>query len=368
MSTPYGLTPTRGDATYELGLWQRTPNQIGPPTFVEVGRIVSPTITWSDTLAGGGRLDCSTQPDRLDTDVRAALARLSDKTTPQGCELRLVRNGTTIWAGPIPGGGIQGRGTGTLTLTAHSLGYYLRGMRVVTDLNYSATDQYTIGKNLVDQWQAIDWYHMGIDTSGIGLSGTTRARTYLADELPDVHEKLSELADVDGGFDWWIDPATRALTFGSRGSDLSASIVLDWRNIADAGINFDTAAGAFGTVAIGVGTSADHPPVRSTRVNQAALESFGGFAVAQSIDGVSEQATLDAHVTKLVDDYSVPTFLPGPKLIPITDADVGDFGPGDVLGFSFDAGLGLQEFTRRVGKVQTSVDDNGAEAIAVEFT
>lgn len=362
---PYGSTAQRAIPTYELGLWQRTPQSGAAATFVEVGRIVSPTITWSDELDGDGRLNASCVPDRLDDDVRTAIRDAADPTSPQGCELRLLRDGTVVWAGPLVGGQIQG---GTLTLVAFGLSAYLRGMFVTSDLTYSATDQYTIGKGLVDHWQALTYGNYGIDTSGIGTSGTTRDRTYKAAEHPNIHRELSNLAAVDGGFNWHVDAATRALTFAaSRGTDLSASVVLDSRNVGDAGIAFDTTPGQFGTVALGVGTSGTDAPITSTQTNATALASFGRWGVAGTFDGVTVQGTLDSHTQRMVDDYSVPTFAPGPDLIPIEEADVGDFGPGDTVQWAFDAGLGLQTFDRRIATVQFTVGPDGGETMAVGF-
>ncbi len=361
---PYGQTLARPTPNYELQVWQRTPVQASAATFTEVGRVVSPTITWADELDADGRLDCSCQPDRLDADVKAALRDAADKTSPQGVELRLVSDGTTIWAGPLVGGQIQGR---TLTLTAHGLAYYLRYMWVTSDLTYSAVDQYTIGKGLVDHWQALDYGHFAIDTSSVGTSGTTRDRTYLAAEQHNVHKVLSELAAVDGGFNWWVDPSSRELTFGDRGTDLSATVVLDFRNVANASIAFDTAAGAFASEGFGTGTSSSDVPSTSTRSDTGVRASFGRAGVAASFDGVSDQSTLDAYTQQLVDDHSVPTFVPGPEVSPVTDADVGDFGPGDIVTYSFDSGLGLQTFARRLVKVQTSVGPDGSERMTAEF-
>lgn len=367
-SAPYGLTDGRTPAVYELSVWQRTPNQTTAATYVEIGPIKSPTITWGDELDRDGKLQASCQPDRLDEDVRQALRdALTPSPSPQGVELRLLRDGAIVWAGPLVGGQIQG---GTLSLTARGLGYYLRYMWVTgsaaTTYTFTGSDEFTIGKWLVDHWQALDYGHFGIDTSSIGTSGTTRDRTYVAAENPNVHQELERLASV-AGFNWWIDPATRQLNFGTRGTDLSSTVVLDSRNIGDEGIAADTAADEFASEAFGVGTSADSDPITSTQSNTTVRQSFGRVGIAASFDGVSVQGTLDDHTSKLVDDHDRPAFVPGPKLIPVIDADIGDFGPGDTVPWEYDAGLGLQTFTGRLHLVQGSVGPNGGESIAVSF-
>lgn len=364
---PFGLSAERPSASYELLLWRRTPQAATAATYAVVGPIVAPTITWSDVLNADGRMDVSCQMDRLDDDVKEALRDIIE-VDPLGLELRLHRTvsgvTSTVWAGPLVGG--QGQ-NGTLTLSAAGLSYYLRKMLVTSDLTYTSTDDFVIAKGLVDHGQGQSYGNYGIDTSAVGTSGVLSDRTYLTTDLPDVHQALSRLA-ATSGFDWWIDPSTRQLMLAAtRGSDLSDTIVFDERNIADASFTFDVAAGAFATDAYVVATLDDGRPLFASKANTTARTAFGRAWIATTAHGVSNQDTLADHAQRLVDEHSIPTFVPGSTLVPVEDADVGDFGPGDTVTWSYDAGLGLQTFERRLVSVQTTVDDGGAETITVEF-
>ena len=53
--------------------------------------------------------------------------------------------------------------------------------------------------------------------------------------------------------------------------------------------------------------------------------------------------------------------------MPIVGADVDDFGVGDTITYTFDAGLGQQTGTYRIVKRTITVAESGQETMAVEF-
>lgn len=361
----WGMTIVTANVTttYELVLVDRTPNQLTGPTLTDLGPLIAPTITYQEVLNGDGQLQCSVVPDKLEADVKNALRRLMDPSVPPDpLELHLYRDGSKVWAGPLVGWQIQG---GTLTLDARGMAYYLRYWWVTSDLTYTATDQYTIAAGLIDHWQSLDYGNFGIDTSTVGTSGTTRTRTYLADEHHNIHEAVTKLSEVSDGFDWWIDADGTLNLSAQRGSDLTSAVVFDLRNITNPGIAGSVAADDIASEAFGLATDVDVDPFTSTRSNPAVRQAFGRAGVAKTFDGVSVQATLDGHTQRLVDDRSGPLFVPGPELIPVSDMRPGDFGPGDTTEWSFDAGLGLQTFDRRLSAVQVSIDQDGGETMSV---
>ncbi len=352
-------------AEYELVLVDRTPNQSSAPTLTDVGPLVAPTITYTDVLDGDGTLKCSVVPERIDPDVKTALLNFTDPDSPpDGLEVHLYRDGVKVWAGPLVAPTLEG---GSLTLRARSRSYDLRRMWVTSDLTFSSVDQYTIVAGLVDHWQDLDYGHWGIDTSSVGLSGTTRTRTYLAAEHPNVHEQIDNLSNVLNGFDWWVDPDGTLNLAAERGSDLTGTVVFDLRNIADPDIAVSVGPEDVASEAFGLATSADFDPLTSTRSNVTLRETFGRCGVAATFDGVSVQGTLDDHTQQLVDDRDGPLFDPGADLIPVSDVEPGDFAPGDLAEWSLDIGLGLQTFTRRLSTVGVSVDENGGETMSVAF-
>lgn len=349
-------------AVYELVAVSRTPQSATSPTLTELGPIVAPTITWLDELAGPGRLSFSCTPERLESSIQSRFLDLAANPL----EIRLYRDGTVVFAGPVFGYQIQG---GSLSVTAPGLLAYAGYMWVTSDLTYTATDQFTIAKGLVDHWQALTYGNFGIDTSAVGTSGVTRDRAYLAVEQHNILQRLLELSKVDSGFDVHVNPSTRALvlSYPTRGSDLSAGTVLDARNIVDAGISASVAPGDLASEAFGQGTGAEQTALSASKSDTTIRAAYGRTGVAGNFDGVSVQATLDGHTQALLDARTSMLFQPGPGLIPVADVDVGSFSPGDTIRYEYDAGLGLQSTSRRVASVEVSVDGDGTEAIAVGF-
>lgn len=348
---------------YELTAVARVPQSGAAPTLTEIGPIVAPTITRTRSLKGAGGIAFSCTPDRLDDGIKNRLLDLAAFPT----EVWLYRNGTLIDAAFIAGYQIQ---SGTLTISATGLLGYLAYMYVDADLTYTGQDQTSvIGKGLVDQWQALPYGNYGIVTTGIAASGVTRDRKYIAAEHHQVSQRLRELGAAANGFDVDLNPATRALllSYPQKGTDLSASVVLDGRNITDSGIVVSVAPGDLASEGIGLAGSAATAPLTSAKSNTTLRASFGRSAVAGSFDGVTQQATLDQHTQSLIDARAKQMFLPGPGLIPVADVDVGSFDIGDTVTYSYDAGLGLQSGAFRVVEIQTSVDESGAESMAVRF-
>lgn len=346
--------------SYELVAVARVPQASGPPTLSEVGPIVAPQITWTAEVSRPGSIAFSCVPDRLPAEVRSRLLNLAQFPT----EVWLRRSGTIVAAGFLAGYQVQG---GTLSCTAPGLLGYLAYMMVDADLAYSNQDQTSvIGKGLVDQWQNLPYGHFGITTSGIAASGVLRDRTYIAAEQHQVLQRLLELGDSSNGFDVAVNPSTRALLLAAQGVDRSGSVHLDARNITDPGVVVSVSPGDLASEAYGLGTGGAAPIV-SKQSNTTVRSQFGRSAVAGSYDGVTVQATLDAHTARLLDDRDQQLFLPGPGLHPVAEVDVTSFDAGDLVSYSFDAGVGLQSGVFRVASKQVTVDEQGGESIKVSF-
>jgi hypothetical protein len=346
---------------YELVAVSRTPQIAGPPLLTEIGPIVAPTITWARSLSRPGSIAFSCTPERLPADVRSRLLDLARYPT----EVWLRRDGQIVHAGAVTGYQMQGS---TLTVTAPGLLSYLGYMLIDSDLTFTGVDQTAIGRELVDQWQRLPYGHFGIGTSSIAPSGVLRDRTYVAAEQHEVLNRLTQLGAAVNGFDIDLDPATRALQLVSprQGADLSGAVVLDGRNITDAGVVVSVAAGDVASEAFGLGGGSD-TAIATRRSNRARRAMFGRAGVTGSFDGVTQPATLDAHTQALLDARAEQLFLPGPGLIPVADADVDSFGVGDTVTYTFDAGLGVQSGVFRVVEREVSVNADGAESMAVRF-
>lgn len=347
---------------YELVAVARIPQAAAPPTLTEIGPIVAPTIIWTDGLNQPGAVAFSCTADRLASDVRARFLDVAANPT----EVWLYRDGVIVAAGIVEAGQVQG---GILSCTCPGLLHYLAYMHVVADVTYTADDQFAIAAALVEQWQSLSYGDFGIDTSGVGTSGITLDRTYLAAERHEVLRRVLDLGARVDGFDTHVDPATRALALSHplRGTDLTSSVVLDARNITDGSFVFSVAPGDLASEALGVGTLGGADPITSTAENTTLRQAWGRTGVTETFDGVDDAGVLGDHTERLLDDRTTMVSAPGPGLLPVADADVGSFGPGDEVTYSFDSGLGTVTLTGRIGEKRVTVDEQGNETMAVSF-
>ena len=352
-------------ARYEPILVTRTPAQSTSPTLTEIDEfIIKERLSYSQELLGGGAINFAIDPDEQSQDIKDILIDIADNP----CEVWLYRDGSIVQAGPIIGVQMQ---SGTINIVTRSLLYYLRYMFVTSDLVYSSIDQYTIAKGLVDHWQSKDYGNYGIDTSGIGTSGQTRSYTYRAEERPNVLRKIEQMADNLNGFEFYVDPSTRDLELTDRrGSDKSASVVIDGRGIVTQGAYFSVAQGDYANEVYAIGADyEDSSPAVGTETNTAARNAWGLAGLVISVDGVTQQGTLEDYAQTALDAVEAMQFQPtgSQQLIPVQGAGIDDFDVGDTVTYEFDFGFGLVALTRDIWQKHVSVDKSGQEFISVEF-
>ncbi len=354
------------EAEYKVTVSSRVPNAATPHTITEIGEL-SPigNITYEDALNSEGSASISVEPEKVPSDIAARLSDL--KETP--CELTIIRDNTILWTGLLLSCQLQGT---TLTINARGILYYLRYMELESDLLFDTlTDQFTIGKGLVDAYQDLSFGDYGIDTSGIGTSGVTRIRRYVSTEKHNVFERLQQLAEIDSGFDFWVDADDRDLNFvTSRGSDKTDEVYADQSNILNPNVFWSVAQDNIASEGIAVGT-VDNPDagvVVGTKSNTTLRSKFGRVTVFVSADGVSTQATIDDHAQRAIDSRDSQILIPGPSVLPITDVLPTDFEPGDKISYSINIGtLGQLYLEQRVRSKRVSVNEVGVESMELEL-
>jgi len=264
--------------------------------------------------------------------------------------------------GPITAITVQNR---TLTIYSPDLRYYLAGMGVVGGYTATQVDQGTIVQQLVNQHQAQTYGNFGIDTTAITPTGILRDLNIPATEPKLVNNVIDEIGLRNNGYDYYIDPTTRRLLLYSprRGTDRSADLILDARSIATPNVAASVAAGILATDIIGTGASATGGTLTS-RTSGAALTTFGRWSYPTSWQDVSQQATLDDNVNRLATDMAGQHLSLAPDLLPVTGFEVDSFQPGDILGYTYDAGLGLQQFNVRVARKRIDVS-TGREILSI---
>lgn len=352
-------------STYEVTLVARTPQAASAPTLVEVNRLVVERISYVEELNRPGTATLGAPIRSLSDEVKTRLADLA--AFP--CEVWIYRDATLEWAGEVQTLGIRDQ---VVELGCVGLLGYTWRMGVTSDLTFSGIDQFTIAADLVDHWQAQAYGDYGIDTSGVGTSGVTRSRVYLRDELHNIGKRLQELGAVDDGFDTHVDPTTRALvlSYPQRGTDLSASVFLDERNIDSASVAMSVAPEDLVSDGSFTGTSSDgssSSTIYSARSTSALRATYGRSWGGESFDGVSDTGTLDGHGDAYLAARTGQFFQPGVTLLPRVGTEPGDLHAGDTVSYAYDAGLGLQSGTFRVAKVGVEVDEEGKERMKVEF-
>ena len=352
--------------TFDPVLVARVPAAATSPTLTVVDKLIVDNLSYTDELNRPGSAVLSCPVRGLSSTVQGRLNDL--KSFPS--EVWIYVDSTLAWAGSVDTWQVQAQ---TLNINCVGLLGYTYRMGVTSDLTYTATDQFTIAKGLVDHWQGLNYGNYGIDTSTVGTSGVTRDRTYLRNELHNIGQRLAELGAVSNGFDMKVDPSTRklVLTNPQQGTDLSASIIFDERNIDDASVSVsvgpedlvsDVAATSTATDSAGNNTT-----LYSIRTTAGVQSAFGRGWAGISFSDISAQTTLDGHADAYLNARATAMVQPGITVIPRVGADIGGFTVGDTCTYSYDAGVGVQTLTPRLAKVTVSVDSSGTKRMKLEF-
>ncbi len=363
---------------YEAVLVDRIPTQSSGPTFTEIDRItILENVSWSKELNGDGFASVSTRPERLESNLKTRL--LAPDENPM--ELWIYRDGVKVFAGPLIGIQVQGSNN---TITFHSRGllYYLRYMFLTADFTRAATDKFTVVGDLVDSWQDQDWGDFGIDTSGIGTSGDTIDVDYLRTAMVNIAQTISDLSNPDAanGFDFTIDPITRALVLydPQRGSDKTGSVILDNRVLRGYSMFMDLTAGDFATTAIGAATGFQlDGGLWSQKTNTTRRDQFGLAAIGATWNNVDIQSTLDDFVQSTIDVHSNFAISFGgsggaseggtTRMAIVTGFAPDDIDPGDTISVTADLGFGEFNLQRDVASIIVKQGAEGDEEMSLNI-
>lgn len=350
---------------YELVCVARVPQTNTPPLLLEVDPIDWTGLSLTDELSKPQKLDASCQVSKLTEPIIQRLRNLSELAT----ELWLYRNGKQVFAGPLYGWSVSGE---TLTLNSLGLLSYLRLMVIADDMVFNQVDQNFMVRDMIDQWQELEYGHFGIHTDDIAASGQLRDGTYLQKELHNVGQRVEDLGKRNNGFDITVDPASRKVQLWTpqQGIDRSTgedAIVFDVRNVTSTNVLCSAAPGDVASEAFGTGSaSGSDSAVYSVRSNLELRAQYGRSAVAATFEGVSEQSTCDDYTQALVDARGVALLIPGPDVRTTTDADPASYDVGDTVAYQLHERLGVGG-AFRVRRRTVTVSDVGREKTAVEF-
>jgi len=121
-------------------------------------------------------------------------------------EVWVYRNDVIVAAGPI-WDATPASDANSITVGAQSLEDYL-DVRLVEGKSYNLIDQSNIAWDLIDVSQLKTNGNLFITKGTVGL-GRTRSLGWRTYDNKYILEAINDLAALDDGFDWWIDPVNR---------------------------------------------------------------------------------------------------------------------------------------------------------------
>jgi hypothetical protein len=174
-------------------------------------------VTLETRLGAAGALTGQIPIARGDTTTGARIAAIQ---ASGASAVYVYRGGVPWWAGLLwsKTPATDGDGKPSVAIGAATFESYLDRVQLATDLAaMTGADQLTIARSLIDHMQADPAADMGIAYDATVVSGVTRDRVpYQAASRPSYLKMLSDLASLDGGFEFTIqvltDPTTAART------------------------------------------------------------------------------------------------------------------------------------------------------------
>lgn len=258
--------------------------------------------------------------DVTNATIAAKVARIVPRhpedlsTGPGRVIVHVYRNGViwgsyVLWRAAVSQ---SGNGPVQVTIEGDSLESYLGQVDIREDLGpYEGEDQIQIARNLLTAMQATPRYDIGLSLQA-GTSGITRDRSYLASEGGTFGERLKELAEVDGGFEYAIQVVdngdgtrSRVWTWGypllgnaaTNHRFESPGKLMSWSEDIDA-LRGGTAYVARGQSNNDDGSVASEAEVSTVAVAQAHIDA-GWPGIDRTIDysSVSDEGTLEGYAT-----------------------------------------------------------------------
>lgn len=329
----------------------------------EIGELPLNDVVYEDYINRPGKLtatlplaDADENVDLLDVGRRA---------------FYVLRNGTIDWGGLLLNATVPMSGDAVKLACLGWLGWF--DMRDIwTDRQFTATDQFTIFKTLVDDAQdpaANIGYNstgaptgllagagadMGITVTWAALSGVLRDRLqdyrYFAGK--NLGDALRQLAALDDGFDFAMRYAVDAgggkidksvlLSYPQQGIDFSGQIGFEYvrgepSNILDRGISRDATAMAWRYRGWGAGS--DVSRLQSTQVTDALRGVYPFYDGQYSGSSVIVQGTLDENTAAALATTDHVIEMPSVQVDPLLDPKWDSYGLGDTFNFSIDDGF-----------------------------
>lgn len=162
-----------------------------------LGELPADSFNWTDALNSPGSFTVTLPLDPYPGQGGSILT--SETLVPGRTKVFVVRNAEILWGGLLWTASFS-MSSGTATYNGEGFMSYFR-RRVADNASWTATDQDTIARGLIEQAQAVTFGSLGILTPA-NPHGVTRDRNYLASDRNTIGELVENLAAVRGGFDF----------------------------------------------------------------------------------------------------------------------------------------------------------------------
>lgn len=260
-------------------------------------------------------------------------------TTPRRTALYIERDGSIVWGGIIWTRHYDSRKK-VLVLGGNGFFSYFGHRSIRATAAFAATDQLAIVRSIINTAQTIS--SIGV-TVGTETSGVLRDRTYYGYERKKIDEAITQLSQVEGGFDFGIDcrydsshvvQKYLTLSYPRRGRiakdttlffDFPGNIVdYVWPEDGTNSANLVDAIGSGEADAMLISTAADAGEIQS---GAPLLETFTSYK------DVSVQSTLDAHAQADLQAFDGVVTLPTATVRADREPILGSYIEGDEAEF-----------------------------------
>jgi hypothetical protein len=287
---------------------------------------------------------------------------LHDVMQPGRVDVLVTEAGAPRFRGPLTG--VQGSdltvAAGSLSFAAVGLAELLADRFIPAGRELAATELTTAAWTLIADTQALTNGDLGIVAGALPDVG---ARTKRWDSATPVLTGIRELADLDPGFEWAVEPDADGIytfdTWSPRRGD-ETGVVLDTRNIAAASPTWDAGAGAVCNHAQVVGVNA----VSVTDEDADSQVLYRRRERSTSIADADDATVLGDRAARELRDAVVRPAA-GLRLLPGADqTSLDDLGLGDVVTVEFRAGWARLSGLHRITRLEVAIPDGGgAETI-----
>jgi hypothetical protein len=275
--------------------------------------------------------------EKLPDHAGARTVQISDVLEDGLHEVGVRRGSNVVWLGPLLTVDETHETTpapiafGAEGLLAYARRWHVTAKLPSTDSNgqYNDVDQATIFKSLVDHHQAKGGGDFGIDTTAIAATGVLRTRTeYDPWRGVNILEAMTALAGVESGFDFDIEPSTRALRihYPQQGRR-RMNVTFNEHNIVSFRRSRDASQQASAVVGFGDGFNATSP-IRAFS-DSGAIAKHGLTERLLTLSNVTDLDVLDAHIRAELAKLSVVANVLAVTIRPTSAVPYGSFGIGD---------------------------------------